>query len=164
MSSKTGSVAQSCCHLCHPWQRTAHHFLHKFRVVPGSHILLLFLCPVLLLSSPSCLAAMSERRKSSRRWSKPPELELVPLTSFQLPSPRELRSFQVITHPQDISGMYQINTISANVLTQTEPQCDYMNLLPGTKGYFLSAVFWYLSVYSAAETRLINSSAKDAVR
>lgn len=146
MSSKTGSVAQSCCHLWHSSQRIAHHFLHKFRVVPGSQVLLLFLCPVLLFLSPSCLATISERRKSSCGWSKAPELELVPLTSFQLPRPRELRSFWVTTHPQDISGMYQINTISEDVSTQTELQCDHMNLLTVTKGNFLSAAFLHPSV------------------
>lgn len=45
------------------------------------------------------------------------------------------------THPQDISGMYQINTISEDVSTQTELQRGYMNLLTGTTGYFLSAAF-----------------------
>lgn len=50
------------------------------------------------------------------------------------------------THPQDISGMYQINTISEDVSTQTELQRGHMNILIGTKGYFLSAAFWYPSV------------------
>lgn len=68
------------------------------------------------------------------------------------------------THPQDISDMYQTNTISEDVSTQTELQRDHMNLLTGTKGYFLSADFWHPSVYPVVEMRLINSSVKDAGR
>lgn len=51
MRSEIGSVAQSCCHLCYPWQRTANHFLHKFRAVPGSHVL----CYFFVLCYPSHL-------------------------------------------------------------------------------------------------------------
>lgn len=98
MSLEIDSVAQSCCHLCHPWQRTEYYFLHKFRVVPGLHILLLFLCPVLHFSRPACPAILSKKRKASYGWSKPPELKVVPLTYFQLLSPRDPRSFRGTTH------------------------------------------------------------------
>lgn len=149
MSLEIGSVAQSCCHLCHRWQRPARHSEYKFGIVLGSHIPG---CCFFVLSYPShllpaCLPGNPIRKGKvllsviQANWTKAGATNMFP-TFFT----KDLRSFWGSTHLPDISGMHQINTISKHVSTQMSPQHNCMNHLSGTKGHPLSAALWYLSL------------------